>query len=108
MKYFSNWQPLLNEDRHTALLFGFLRHAPVSSALNPWLSDVLGRPAQAAPLGQSAFWPTFPSRVPGSLLTQPELVFDAHDGAPITIVVEVKPGYAMLDLSQVAREVVDT
>src|SRR4051812_7008909 len=108
MKYFSNWQPLSNEDRHTALLFGFMRHAPVLHALNPWLSLVLGRDVAAAPLEQGSFWPTFPSRVPGSLLTQPELVFDAHDGRPLTVVVEVKPGYGMLDLAQISREVIDT
>lgn len=61
MKYLSNWQPLVNEDRHTALLFGFMRHAPVESALNPWPSAVLGRPMRARALTQDAFWPNLPS-----------------------------------------------
>ena len=108
MKYLANWQPLLNEDRHTALLFGFMRHAPLASALNPWLSSVLDRPVEAASLSHGAFWPTFPSRVPGSLFTQPELVFDVHDGAPLTVVVEVKPGFSMQLLDQISREVIDT
>lgn len=107
MKYLSNWQPLANEDRHTALLFGFMRHAPVAAALNPWLSRVLDKPVNATPLSQQAFWPSLRSVVPGSVRTEPELVFFADDGAPLTVVVEVKPGYGMLQLDQICREVVD-
>jgi hypothetical protein len=106
MKYLSNWQPLVNEDRHTALLFGFMRHAPVE-ALDSWLSLTLGRSVEAVPLRQQAFWPNLPSVIPGSLMTQPELVFEADDGSPLTVVVEVKPGYSMLELDQICREVVD-
>jgi hypothetical protein len=106
VKYLSNWQPLVNEDRHTALLFGFMRHAPID-ALNSWLSSILDRPVEATPLGQHAFWPNLPSVMPGSVITQPELVFDADDGSPVTVVVEVKPGYDMLELGQICREVVD-
>lgn len=108
MKFLSNWQPLINEDRHTALLFGFMRHAPAASALNPWLSRVLGRSAEAEPLGQHEFWPNLRSVVPGSVSTQPELLLRANDGAPLTVVIEVKPGYGMLQLGQICREVVDT
>jgi hypothetical protein len=107
MKYLSKWQPLDNEDEHTALLFGFLRHAPVEYALNPWLTSILEREVKADPLGQTAFWPRLRSIVPGSFLTEPELVFQAYDGLPLSVVIEVKPGHDMLYLDQVRREVVD-
>lgn len=108
MKYLSNWQPLTNEDRHTALLFGFMRHAPVHNALNPWLLEVLGRRVDAEPLSQNTFWPRLPSIVPGSATTEPEIVFRAQDeDGPFTVVVEVKPGYGMMGPDQICREVVD-
>jgi len=109
MKYLSHWQRLDNEDKHTALLFGFLRHAPVESALNPWLTSILKRQVTAEPLEQSSFWPRLRSIVPGSLLTEPELVFQADDGKPLplSVVIEVKPGHDMHYLDQVRREVVD-
>lgn len=107
MSFYSRWQPLLDEDRHTALVFGFLRHAPVGLALVPWLERVLDRPVTAEPLAASSFWPTLPSVVAGSEWTEPELVFDADDGQPLKVIVEVKPGYEMHELSQIAREVVD-
>lgn len=108
MKYFAHWQPLQDEDKHTALLFGFLRHAPLDAGLNPWLQATLGRPLEATPLAPSDFWPRYASLVEGSAHTEPELVFAASDGRPLTVVIEVKPGYGMLMLPQIAREVIDT
>jgi len=107
VSFYSRWQPLVDEDRHTALVFGFLRHAPVELALNPWLSTVLERPVDAAPLEASSFWPSLPSVVAGSEWTEPELVFDADDGRPLKIIIEVKPGHDMHHLSQLVREVID-
>jgi hypothetical protein len=53
MKYFSGWQPLVHEDQYTALLFGFMRHAPAALALSPWLSGLFGRPVELpAPMGR--------------------------------------------------------
>jgi hypothetical protein len=34
MKFYSIWQPLKNEDAHTALAFGFVRHAPAELVCN--------------------------------------------------------------------------
>jgi hypothetical protein len=86
MIFLSNSQPLLNEDRHTALVFGFMRHAPTNLALNPWLSKVLGRSVEALPLRQHDFWPTLTSRVPGSVRTESELAFEADDGQRLIVV----------------------
>ena len=57
MSFYSRWQPLVDEDRHTALVFGFFRHAPVADALEPWLERVIGRPLKATPLRPDSFWP---------------------------------------------------
>lgn len=108
MSYLSRWQPLVDENAHTALTLGFMRHAPTALALEPWLSKILERGISAAPLTRKAFWPTYPSVVEGSTSTEPELVFLVDDGAPLTIVIEAKPGYAQQMLEQITREVVDT
>ncbi len=108
MSFYSRWQPLVDEDRHTALVFGFFRHAPVALGLEPWLTAVLGRPVRAQPLAPQSFWPMLPSVVSGWASTEPELVFDAHDATgPLKIVVEVKPGYSMHTIEQITREVID-
>lgn len=108
MSFYARWQPLHDEDQLTALAFGFLRHAPVSLALEPWLSRVLDRPVTAEPLRPSAVWPLFPSVLEGSTATEPELVFDANDAVgPLTVVVEVKLEIGMQTIGQLSREVVD-
>ena len=73
MKFFANWQPLKNEDAHTALVFGFLRHAPADEALNPWLSDVLGHDVHVEQLQRADFWPRYPSE--DQDVTEPDLAF---------------------------------
>jgi hypothetical protein len=107
VSFLAHWQPLRDEDAHTALLFGFLRHAPSVAALEPWLARTLGRPVAAEPLQRVSFWPSLRSVVEGSQQTVPELVFAADDGKPLVVVVEVKPGYDMHTLEQISREVVD-
>jgi hypothetical protein len=107
MKFFATWQPLRNEDAHTALVFGFMRHAPNELALDPWLSEVLGRPVTTQALGTEAFWPSYPSVVAGRTRTEPELVIDANDGRPLRVVIEAKPGFGQHDFGQIAREIVD-
>jgi hypothetical protein len=107
MTYFSRWSPLHDENAHTALTFGFLRHAPVEQALAPWLSEVLGRPVTTTVLTPDNFWPTYRSIVDGSKWTEPELVFDADDGSRLTIVVEAKPGYDQQRREQITREIID-
>jgi hypothetical protein len=107
MKFFSKWQPLRDEDAHTALVFGFFRHAPTSAGLDLWLTRVLGREVKASVLTPASFWPSLVSVVPGSSYTEPELVFTASDHQPLTVVIEVKPGYAMHALEQIRREIVD-
>ena len=107
MKYFSHWQPLRDEDAHTALVFGFFRHAPTSIGLDVWLTRVLGRPVSAAGLAPPSFWPHLVSVVPGSSYTEPEIVLAANDPEPLTVVIEVKPGYGMHAIEQIRREVVD-
>jgi len=107
VSFYSRWQPLLDEDRHTALVFGFLRHAPVALALGPWLEQVLDRKVKPTALQPSSFWPNLPSVVEGSEWTEPELVFDADDGQTLKVIVEVKPGYDMHLLAQISREVID-
>lgn len=109
MKLYSVWQPLDDEDQRTALVFGYLRHAPVESGLSPWLSEVLGRPVRARPLEPQDFWPGYRSHMPDCSWTYPELVFDADDDeGPLHIVIEAKvwPGTHYVD--QLVREVVDT
>jgi hypothetical protein len=107
VSFLSRWQPLRDEDAHTALVFGFLRHAPTAVALDRWLRSTLARPVSAVPLPETSFWPTFSSIVRGSQYTEPELVFAADDGAQLTVIVEVKPGYDMFNLAQLSREVID-
>jgi hypothetical protein len=108
LRFYSRWQPLLDEDRHTALVFGFFRHAPASFALDPWLSEVIGRSVRSCPLEPQCFWPTLLSVVEGSIETEPELVFDVDDDVGrLRVVVEVKPGYGMHTIEQVTREVID-
>lgn len=108
MSYYTHWQPLKDENAHTALAFGFLRHVPVEHGLNAWLSEVLERPATATPLAAEDFWPRYSSSVAGSVWTEPELVFDADDGDALKIIIEAKPGYGQQRCEQVAREVIDT
>lgn len=107
MSFYGHWQPLIDEDAHTALGFGFLRHAPKSAALDAWLSDIFQRPVQTDGIAQDDFWPGFRSVTAGSFWTVPELVFRARDPEPLTVVVEVKPGFSMHVLEQIQREVVD-
>lgn len=108
MKFYSHWQQPDPEDARTALVFGFMRHAPVRLALEPWLGNVLGRSVQVQPLAAANFWPRFRSVFDHQEWTEPELVFAAHDGAPLAVVVEAKPGFGQHTIEQVAREVVDT
>jgi hypothetical protein len=108
VSFLSYWQPLKDEDAHTALVFGFLRHAPAQAALDPWLSRTLDRDVSAEPLERSCLWPIVPAVTPGFQYTEPELVLTAHDGAgELIVVVEVKPGYDMFSLEQIRREVID-
>jgi hypothetical protein len=108
MGFYSQWQPLVDEDRHTALVFGFFRHAPVALGLAPWLSGVLGRPVAPHPLEPASFWPALPSTSDGQAMTVPELVFDATDSSgELKVVIEVKPGSDMHRLDQIRREALD-
>lgn len=108
MKYFSAWQPLEDEDAHTALVFGFLRHAPEDHGLNPWLSEALERPVTAAPLEPASFWPSFASVMDGHHRTEPELVFGAVDeDGSLTVIIEAKPGFDQHTDAQVTREIID-
>jgi hypothetical protein len=110
VKFYSNWLPLKNEDAHTALVFGFLRHAPVDLALNPWLKEILGRDVLAARLEPMAFWPRFPSMLGDQHVTEPDLAFpiDAGEGSPCWVIVEAKPQYMQHTADQLSREVIDT
>jgi hypothetical protein len=52
VKFFSRWQPVRDEDHLTALVFGFLRHAPAVAGIDAWLTLTLCRPVEVArPLG---------------------------------------------------------
>ena len=106
--YYVHWQPLVDENAHTALAFGFLRHAPVDQGLNPWLTEVLGRPTRGKPLSPEDFWPRYPSLLSGSHWTEPELVFDAHDQEAMKVIIEAKPGYGQQRREQITREIIDT
>jgi hypothetical protein len=109
MKLYSRWQQADPEDARTALVFGFMRHASVGAALRPWLADVLERDVQELkPLLIDDFWPQMVSTFDGQQRTEPDLVFEADDGSPLLVVVEVKPGYGQHTLDQVKREIVDT
>jgi len=107
VKFDSHWQPLRNEDAHTAMVFGFLRHAPTSFALDPWLAEVLDRPAVGEPLDVSSFWPHYVSSEDDRAFTEPDVVIQADDGQPLLVVVEVKPAYGQHTADQLAREAVD-
>jgi hypothetical protein len=109
LKLYSVWQPLDDEDQRTAMVFGFLRHAPVEHGLSRWLSEILERAVVAKPLEPEDFWPGYTSHMPNCTATYPELVFEAEDAAgPLHVVVEAKPGSGMHTTEQLAREVVDT
>ena len=109
MKLYSVWQPLEDEDQRTAMIFGFLRHAPVEHGLSPWLSEVLGGPVVATALEPENFWPGYQSHMPGRTSTFPEIVFKAEDdNGPFHVIVEAKIGSGMHTVEQLAREVVDT
>jgi len=105
--FLTHWQPVRDENALTALVFGFLRHAPNASALDRWLTSTIRRPVSALSLERSSFWPSLSSIVDGSQFTEPELIVAADDGAPLTIVIEVKPGYSMFDVDQLSREMID-
>jgi hypothetical protein len=111
-KFYSNWQSLVSatEDAQTALVFGFIRHAPVEVVLKPWLEDVLGPDGDldVLPLAPTDFWPDYPSIVDGSLWTQPELVFRVSDGEPLLVVVENKIHDKDHAFEQICREVIDS
>lgn len=109
MSFFAHWQPLVDEDAHTALTFGFLRHAPVEHVLQPWLAKVLerDRTVTVARLGRDDFWRSYESILHDSKTTVPELVFEANDGEPLVVVVEAKRGFGQQRLNQITREVVD-
>jgi hypothetical protein len=108
MKYFSLWQPLIDEDAHTALVFGFLRHAPSAEALDQWLSNVLERRITAEPPEPDAFWPSYVSVMDGHHRTEPELVLDAVDErGRLIVIIEAKPGFAQHTKAQVTREIID-
>jgi len=110
-KFYSTWQPLdgATEDQQTALVFGFLRHAPADDVLKPWLTEVLEPDQEQAvsPLAASDFWPDYSSIVDGSKRTQPEVVFEINAGGPMLVVIENKVSDAAHFLEQISREVVD-
>lgn len=106
-KFYANWQPPRIEDALTALVFGFMRHAPSEICLDPWLSTILRRPITTHGLELSDFWPQFDSSFEAQDRTEPDLVFDASDGEPLVVVVECKPGYRMHNVEQLVRETVD-
>lgn len=107
VKFHSHWQPLPNENAHTAMVFGFLRHAPTSLALDPWLTNTLDRPAAGRPLDTSSFWRPFASSEDGRVYTEPDVVIQADDGNPLLVIVEVKPAYGQHTYEQLEREAVD-
>lgn len=109
MKLYSVWQPLHGEDQRTAMIFGFLRHAPAEHGLSPWLTEILERPVIAKALEPEDFWPGYKSHIPNCTTTYPELVFEAEDAdGPLHVVVEAKIGSGMHTEEQLAREVIDT
>lgn len=107
MKFYSVWQPLKNEDAHTALVFGFLRHAPPELALRPWLKEIVGGEVVAGPLAPGEFWPRYPSSVDEHKATEPDLAFPV-DGGNSWVIIEAKPLYKQHEPGQLGREVVDT
>jgi hypothetical protein len=109
MTFLTHWQPLRNEDAHTALVFGFLRHTDPAQGLSPWLTSVLSRDRSVAvpALTHDDFWPPHGSIYEGGARTVPDLAFAADDGAPLLVVVEAKPWFNQHDFAQVSREVID-
>ena len=93
VSFFTHWQPLHNEDAHTALVFGYLRHAPAKHGLEPWLTATIARPVTAPELEHGSFWPAYLSGHEGQQRTFPDLGFDANDGGQLLVLVEVKPGF---------------
>lgn len=109
MSFYSAWQPLVDEDAQTGLVFGFLRHAPPDRALTPWLEETLGRTVSPQPLSVHSFWPPYESIIPGHKRTVPELVFRAQQEAgALVVAVEAKRLPDGHDLEQLVREAVDT
>lgn len=108
MKYDAHWQPLKDEDAQTALVFGFMRHAPASLTLDVWLEQALGRSATGAPLTVGSFWPRYPAGKAGGMFTEPDVVVEADDGQSLLVVVECKPAYGQHTAEQLAREAVDS
>jgi hypothetical protein len=109
MTFYSAWQPLRNEDAWTALVFGFLRHVPVEAALQPWVTETLGREARVARLVPGHFWPPYRSALAGHTRTVPELVFLAEDDrGELIVAVEAKRLPGGHDLPQLVREAVDS
>jgi hypothetical protein len=106
MSFLAHWQPLRKEDDHTALVFGFLRHAPVEAALGPWLTDVLGRSVSRSALLSEDFWPRYPSLDEQTSATVPDLVFETDDGLTVLIEAKVGPGEAGLLSAVRSRSVV--
>jgi hypothetical protein len=108
MKFFANWQPLNNEDAHTALVFGFLRHAPPGEALDPWLSDVLDQEVRVEELQRTDFWPRYPAE--DQNVTEPDLAFPvrAENEDNTWVIIEAKPHYHQHIATQLIREAVDT
>ncbi|MGC9221654.1 MAG: hypothetical protein ACP5H2_09950 [Solirubrobacteraceae bacterium] len=107
MKFYSIWQPLKNEDALTALVFGFLRHAPAELALQAWLTQLTGEPVATGPLTSCDFWPRYESLVGGHQSTEPDLAFQL-DASGSWVIVEAKPLYKQHDPHQLGREAVDT
>ena len=109
MSFYSAWQPLVNEDAQTGLVFGFLRHARAELALKPWLEETLGRPVSPQPLSVRSFWPPYESVIPGHNRTVPELVFHAQqEEGELVVAVEAKRLPHGHDLEQLVREAADT
>jgi hypothetical protein len=108
VSFYSRWQPLDSEDAQTALVFGFMRHAPPEVALAPWLTDVLGHPVTGGALAPGAFWPSVPSVLADHDRTVPDVVFEASDGQPLLVVIESKLGAGQHGFEQLVREAIDT
>src|SRR3954468_12904307 len=87
LSFFAYWQPLHNEDAHTALVFGYLRHAPEKHALEAWLLAPVGRTVRVPAPARDGFWPTYLSRHDEHKRTVPDLAFDAFedDGEPLLV-----------------------
>jgi hypothetical protein len=107
-KFYRLWQPLdgASEDVHTALVFGYLRHAPAKAALAPWLTHV-GEPVAVDELELDAHWPDYES-VFGGTTTQPELAFSAAIGGRMRLIVIENKIYEPHTLDQTHRELIDS